>query len=388
MIALTYKFRLHKHKKNRHLNQQIDIAGVIWNHCIALHKRYYRLTGKFLNKYVLMKHVAKLKKLEKHAFWRKVGSQAIQDLVERIDRSYQRFFKWVKIRQGLRCSPPRFKRVKKYKSFTLKQAGWKLLGDNRIRIQGRVYRFIKSREIDGCIKTVTVKRDAVGDLWLCFSVRLERSLPEVTPSHAAGFDFGLKTFLTVSDGMKIESPQFLRQNLKDLAAAQRSLSGKVRGSRNWREAKRKVARIQRRMADSRRDWFFKLAHKLTEAYDVLIFETLNIRAMQRRWGRKVSDLAFAEFIKITEWVAYRKGKTVQFIDRWFPSSKLCSGCGCINDDLRLEDRTWRCKCGQLNDRDGNAAKNIERAGIAALNLEGVRPASVGSPCLKLESHAL
>ena len=235
---------------------------------------------------------------------------------------------------------------------------------------------------------MTVKRDAVGDLWLCFSVRFERSIPEVTPSHAAGFDFGLKTFLTVSDGTKIESPQFLRQNLKDLAAAQRSLSRKVRGSRNWREAKRKVARIQRRMADSRRDWFFKLAHKLTEAYDVLIFETLNIRATQRRWGRKVSDLAFAEFIKITEWVAYRKGKTVQFIDRWFPSSKLCSGCGCINDDLRLEDRTWRCKCGQLNDRDGNAAKNIERGGIAALNLEGVRPASVGSPCLKLESHAL
>ena len=153
------------------------------------------------------------------------------------------------------------------------------------------------------------------------------------------------------------------KNLKDLAAAQRSLSGKVRGSRNWREAKRKVARIQRRIADSRRDWFFKLAHKLTEAYDVLIFETLNIRAMQRRWGRKVSDLAFAEFIKITEWVAYLKGKTVQFIDRWFPSSKLCNGCGCINDDLMLEDRTWRCKCGQLNDRDGNAAKNIERGGL-------------------------
>jgi len=93
MIALTYKFRLYKHKQNRHLNQQIDIAGVIWNHCIALHKRYYRLTGRFLNKYALMKHVAKLKKLEKHAFWRQVGSQAIQDIVERIERSYQRFFK-------------------------------------------------------------------------------------------------------------------------------------------------------------------------------------------------------------------------------------------------------------------------------------------------------
>jgi len=385
-MVLTYKFRMYETKWNRHLHQRIDIAGLIWNHCLAVQKRYYRMRGKYISAHRMKKHLTKLKKTERFAHFTELGSQAVQDVAERQDTAYQRFFKWVKTREGRRCGPPTFKKVKKYKSFTLKQAGWKLLEGNKIRIQGRVYKFIKSREIEGCIKTVTVKRDAVGDLWLCFSVRLERTPPEVTPSHAAGFDFGLKTFLTVSDGTQIESPQFLRQNLKDLAAAQRSLSRKVRGSRNWREAKRKVARIQRRIADSRRDWFFKLAHKLTEAYDVLIFETLNIRAMQRLWGRKVSDLAFAEFIKITEWVAYRKGKTVQFIDRWFPSSKLCSGCGCINDDLRLEDRTWRCQCGQLNDRDGNAAKNIERAGIAALNLEGVRPASVGSPCLKLESH--
>ena len=388
MIALTYKFRLHQHRGDKHLNQQIDIAGIIWNHCIALHKRYYLLTGKFLNKYALMKHVAKLKKLEKYAFWNMVGSQAIQDIVERIDKSYQRFFKWEKTRRGLRCSPPKFKRVKKYKSFTLKQAGWKLFEGNKVRIQGRVYRFIKSREIEGCIKTVTVKRDAVGDLWLCFSVRQERNLPEVTPSNAAGFDFGVKTFLTVSDGTKIKSPQFLRQNLNDLAAAQRSLSRKVRGSRNWREAKRKVARIQRRIADCRRDWFFKLAHKLTDKYDVLIFETLNLCGMMNLWGRKVSDLAFAEFLKILEWIAYLKGKLVRFIDQWFPSSKLCGGCGCINDNLSLEDRHWRCDCGQLNDRDENASQNIERAGIAALNLEGVRLAPASGLCPKLESHGL
>ena len=388
MIALTYKFRLHKHKKNRHLHRQIAIAGMIWHHCLALHKRYYRLTGKFLNKYAMMKHVAKLKSLEKYAFWRKAGSQAIQDIVERIDKSYQRFFKWAKTRQGLRCSPPKFKKVKKYKSFTLKQAGWKLLEGNKMLIQGRVYRFIKSREMKGCIKTVTVKRDAVGDLWLCISVRQERIIPEVTPSNAAGFDFGLKTFLTVSDGTSIESPQFLRQHLKDLAAAQRALSRKVCGSRNWREAKRKVARIQRRIADCRRDWFFKLAHSLTDKYDVLIFETLNLRGMTKLWGRKVNDLALAEFLKILGWIADLKGKIVRFVEQWFPSSKLCGGCGCIHDTLCLEDRHWRCACGCVNDRDGNASQNIKRAGIAALNREGVRLASASSLCLKLESHGL
>ena len=388
MIALTYKYRLHKQKKSRHLHQQIDISGVIWNHCIALHRRYYRLTGKFLNKYALMKHLAKLKRLEKYRFWKRVGSQAIQDIVERIDKSYQRYFKWAKTGQGMRCAPPKFKKVKKYKSFTLKQAGWKLLEGNKVRLQGRVYRFIKSREIEGCIKTVTVKRDAVGDLWLCFSVRQVRIIPEVTPSNAAGFDFGLKMFLTVSDGTKIESPQFLRQNLKALAVAQRALSRKVSGSRNWREAKRKVARIQRRIADCRRDWFFKLAHHLTDKYDVLIFETLNLKGMMKLWGRKVSDLAFAEFLKILVWLAQLKGKIVRFIDQWFPSSKLCGGCGCINDNLSLEDRIWRCDCGRVNGRDGNASQNIQRAGIAALNLEGVRLATVSSPRLKLESHGL
>ena len=129
--------------------------------------------GKYISAHRMKKHLTKLKKTERFAHFTELGSQAVQDVAERQDTAYQRFFKWVKTRDGRRCGPPTFKKVKKYKSFTLKQAGWKLLGGNRIRIQGRVYKFIKSREIEGCIKTVTVKRDAVGDLWLCFSVRLE-----------------------------------------------------------------------------------------------------------------------------------------------------------------------------------------------------------------------
>ncbi|MEB3881830.1 transposase, partial [Lyngbya sp. CCY1209] len=100
-----------------------------------------------------------------------------------------------------------------------------------------------------------------------------------------------------------------------------------------------------------------------DRFDVLYFETLNLKAMQRLWGRKVSDLGFRSFLQILEWVAQKKGKVVAYIDRWFPSSKTCSGCGYVLDELDLSVRRWRCpSCGSENDRDENAAINIKQVG--------------------------
>ena len=108
----------------------------------------------------------------------------------------------------------------------------------------------------------------------------------------------------------------------------------------------------------RSDWFWKLAHELTDKFDILCFETLNLKGMQRLWGRKTSDIAFGEFLQILEWVAKKKGKEVVFIDRWYPSSKTCSHCGHVLKDLDLNTREWRCpSCQKVNDRDENAAKN-------------------------------
>ena len=195
----TYKFKLYRSKKNKHLHQQIDIAGIIWNHSIALHKRYYRLTGKGLNMYVLQKHLAKLKKLSKYAYWGKVGSQAIQDIAQRIDKSYKLFFG--NLKREIKTSPPGFKKVKRYTSFTLKQAGWKLLDGNKIYIQGKVYKFSKSRDIPADVKTVTIKRDTLGNLYLYFVVQEEiGQMNQVMSGNSAGFDFGLKTFLVPSIG--------------------------------------------------------------------------------------------------------------------------------------------------------------------------------------------
>lgn len=168
----TYKFKLYQHKRNRYLKRKINLAGILYNHCIALHKRYYRRYGKTLNVYALMKHLTKLKKLPKYAEWNSLGSQAIQDIAQRIDKTYKLFFRNRK--HGIKSSPPSFKKVKKYKSYTLKQAGYKLYPDNSIKIGDRIYTFHKSREIEGTVKTLTIKRDALGDLYICIACETER----------------------------------------------------------------------------------------------------------------------------------------------------------------------------------------------------------------------
>ncbi len=337
--------------------------------------------------YRLMKHIAKLRKRIK--YWQQVGSQAVQDICQRIDKAYKLFFK--QSQTGTR--PPNFKKTRKYKSFTLKQAGYKFLGSNKIRIGNRIYKFSKSREIKGKVKTLTIKRNNLGELFiLVVTDFIEESFGVVT-GKIAGFDFGLKTFLTASDLTRVESPLFFNKLRSKLKAASRKLSSKKKGSNNWDKAKNDLNRLYEKISDKRRDWFWKLAHELTNEYDVLIFEDLNLRGMKKLWGRKVSDLSFSTllvrvplrrkpprgrtaFLEILETVAHNKGKTIHFIDRFYPSSKTCFECGYRNKELALKERAWDCPgCGTKLDRDLNAAKNIQREGASSLKVGDVRRSS-------------
>jgi len=261
----TLKFKLYQHKRNRFLKRCVNTAGVIYNHCIALHKRYYRMWGKHLNCNQLKGHIAKLRK--RKPFWQQVGSQAVQDICERIEKAYQLFFKHHK--KGVR--PPNFKKVKKYKSFTLKQAGYKFLGGNRIKIGNRVfqywnsrtlkqagYKFLggnrikigsrvfqywNSREIEGTVKTVTIKRTPLGEMFLMVVAdSVNEPQIKVETGKTAGFDFGLKTFLTCSEGFDIESPLFLKQSLNAIKQASRQHSRKLKGSHNREQARLNLVR--------------------------------------------------------------------------------------------------------------------------------------------------
>lgn len=359
----TYRFKLYNSKRNRKLHKQINVAGLVYNHCIALHKRYYRLFGKSLNMYQLQKHLTKLKKISKFAYLKEIGSQAVQDITQRIDRAYKLFFR--NLKHKIRTAPPSFKKIRKYKSFTLKQAGWKLNeAGNSITIGRERYRYVKSREINGKVKTLTVKRDALGDIYLYFVC--ETSDPEVLvrTGKSVGFDFGLKMFLNASDGNDIDSPLFFRQNANAIKRANRNLSRKVKGSNNRKKAKLALARLYKKIANQRDNFHWQTVNNLVGEYALICIEDLNLKAMQKRFGRKICDLGFADFVNKLKYMAHRTGASVVEIDRFYPSSQLCSDCGYQNTKTKnLKIREWTCpKCGSTHNRDRNASINIEREG--------------------------
>lgn len=370
-VNRTYKYRLYdKAKANRRLHDTINVAGIIWNHITALRKRYYRRFHTHLKSNPLQKHISFLRmNTKRYAFWKIVGSQAVQDICQRHDAAYERFFNKT---GGL----PRFKKVKTYTSFTLKQAGWDLGADSsprgghkhpkwtgHINILGQAYQFVKHRPMRGEIKTVTIQRDAARRLWVCFSVIETIVLDEeASTGQIGGFDFGLKTFLTTNNGTRIDAPQFFKQDVPRLRTIQRRVSRKAKGSTNQINGQTHLARRHMRIADKRRDFHFQLAHELCQQYDVLVFEDLNIAGMKRLWGTKVSDLGFAKFLKIVQSTAAKQGKRVILIDRWERTTQTCSGCG-HRQPLTLEDRVFACEqCHMILDRDHNAAKNIVEAG--------------------------
>ena len=380
----TYKYKLYNSKKLKHIHNSVNIAGIIYNHSIALHKRYYKLFGKHLNKYQLQKHITKLKKIEKHKFWNKLGSQAIQNITDRIDNAYKKFFDYVKGKTKSRISPPSFKKVKKYKSFTLKgTVGYKII-DNIIYLNGYKHKFWLSREIKGEIKTLIIKRDNIGDFYICISLDKEDNKDNkdnkdnIATGKNVGIDFGLKKFLVMSDYTEIESPLFHLKNLGKLKILNRSLSRKKKGSRHRKESKLKLSKLHISISNQRKDYFHKLSNYLANKYDNIIIEDLNIKSMQIMWGRKISDLAFSEFVCILESKA-----NVTKIDRFYPSSKTCSSCFSVNKEVNknlkdLNKRTFKCdSCGLNIDRDYNASLNILRVGISTLSIDTVSPALAG-----------
>ena len=248
-------------------------------------------------------HVTKLKRTTK-PHWKQLPSQAVQDVVLRMGKADDAFFRYCKESKAGKRSPrkvglPYIKPRHKYNAVTFTQAGYKLEG-NRIKI-GCIdtwSTFHKHREIQDTIKTVTIKRDACGDYWVGFSCdNVDISDPMPKTGKSVGIDFGLKTYLTLSDSTKIEGPQYFKRGYNKLRSFSKSLVRKAFKSNGWFKALRTLCRQYRKIARQRLDWHWKLATRLCREYDILCFETLNIDGMKRVWGRKVSDLSFYQCIQ-------------------------------------------------------------------------------------------
>ena len=382
-VRQAFRFQLIRSKRIKHLDRTINVAAQIWNKAIALHRRYYKLFKKSLKQSQLQRHLAKLRRTRfKH--WMLVDSQAVQAVTDRLYRAWGAWFKH-QIKR-----PPTFRALRKYKSFTLKQSGWKLLGPGRVRIQGRIYRFHQCREILGTVKTVTVSRDKTGRYFVSFSCEeVPSPEPRVKTGQTTGADFGLKTFLTLSDGSEIHAPLPLKKSLHKVRSLHRRLSRKQKGSHSHRKARLALAKARLRVKNQRSNWHWQVATKLVKQFDRLAFEDLNLRGMKALWGRKVSDLGFADFLSKQIWLAEKYGKELKQSPRFDPTSQRLFCCK-HKQPAPLEFRTIVCqKCGRVWPRDQSAALNIEESCFADSGQEPILDlVKRQSALVTAESHAL
>ncbi|SDI45425.1 putative transposase [Actinokineospora alba] len=335
----------------------------------------------------LSKQVITLAKNTPERAWLgEVSSVVLQQALADLNVAYRNFFASATgKRKGRSVAPPRFRSRKDNRQtirFT-RNARFAVLDNGRLRLPkiGDVpVRW--SRDLPAAPSSVTVIRDAADRYFASFVVQTAEN--EILPSvdSEVGIDLGLTHFAVLSDGTKVAAPKFLRRAARKLRRLQQDLSRKQRGSQNRKKAVVNLARAHARVADTRRDWQHKLSTQIIRDNQAVYVEDLCVTGLGRtRLAKSVHDAGWASFTAMLEYKATRYGRTFGRVDRFFPSTRMCSDCGHINDKMALDVRTWDCPCGSTHDRDVNAAVNIKAAGRADFNDRGarVRPAAMPAP---------
>ncbi|RPE27056.1 putative transposase [Streptomyces sp. Ag109_O5-1] len=314
------------------------------------------------------------KKTEELAYLNEVSAVPLQQALRHLQTAFANFF-------GKRAKYPRFKSRKKSRKSAEYTTSAFRFRDGRLTLAktAEPLDIVWSRPLpEGASpSTVTVSQDAAGR-WYVSLLCEDPSVQPLAPTDAAvGVDVGLGHLLTLSTGEKVSNPRHERRDRARLAKAQRRLARKVKGDgANRAKARRTVARVYARITDRRRDHLHKLTTRLVRENQTIVIEDLAVRNMVKNGSlaRAISDAAWSDFRSMLEYKAQWYGREVIAIDRWFPSSKLCSVCGTLQDKMPLHVREWTCDCGTIHDRDVNAAKNILAVGLtASVCGAGVRP---------------
>ncbi|MDP7079448.1 MAG: transposase [Candidatus Undinarchaeales archaeon] len=287
-----------------------------------------------------------------------VHSQVLQDVLRRLKKAFDAFFRRVK--NGEVPGHPRFKGKGRYDSFTYPQSGFSLSEDGEHVTLSKIgsVRIKLHRPVEGAIKTLTITRDV--DQWYAvFSCEVEAG-PRMNANPSVGIDVGLKKFATLSDGTVIDNPRVLRESERKIKRAQRRVSRRRKGSNRRKKAKRVLAKTHRRVRNQRRDFAHKLSRKLADSYSTITFEKLNIMNMVKNHhlAKSIIDASWNQLIQFTTYKAEGAGGRVELVDPK-NTSQMCSRCGVLVKKT-LSVRVHECwNCGLTIDRDLNAAINIQ-----------------------------
>ena len=365
----TFKYRIYPTRSQRKaLNASLNECRWMYNLLLEQRKTAWEQHKQHISCFAQQKQFPELK--EQRPSLKAVHSQVLQNVAIRLDLAMHAFFRRVK--RGETPGYPRFRGYERYDSITFPQvpSGCKLTNDGKFLALSKIgnIKIVLHRPLEGSPKAATIRRSPTGKWYVTFSCEWEPTkLPE-SPSQI-GIDVGVAAFATMSDGDKIENPQFFKQEQKALARAQRKLAKQEKGTKLRKRAKRVVSRVYERTAWRRGDFSHQHARKIVNNNGLIAVEDLSIRDMLSKGhkclNRSIADVAWRQFLSLIACKAEWAGRQFAAVNPAY-TSQYCSSCG-HEEKLGLSDRVFRCSCcGLLLDRDYNAARNILALGLQCL----------------------
>lgn len=354
MANKGYKFRLYPTpEQEKYLARCFGCSRFVYNHFLRLITDAYAESKKHLKYTDTAKLLTLLKKDEQYSWLTEVNSQSLQQTLKDLESAFSRFFKKL-------GSFPVFKKRRNRQSVRIPQH-WSITPDGMLKLPKMLpIKMVQHQAMEGTPSSVTISKTPTGKYYASILVEYDHKEAPLNGGKI-GADLGLKDFLITSEGKKYPNPRFYKRALKRLKRLQRSLSRKVKGSNNRNKQRLLVARAHEKVANQRRDMQHKLSLQLTCENQVVAVEDLHIKGMVKnhKLAQAINDASWGQFLTMLEYKGKLKGCEIRKLDRFFPSSKRCSKCGYIHENLTLDVREWTCpECGTHHDRDINASTNI------------------------------
>ncbi|MFD1815300.1 RNA-guided endonuclease InsQ/TnpB family protein [Rhodococcus gannanensis] len=368
-MQLRYQYRVYQTPGQQDaLARAFGCARVVFNDAIAAREQARRDDLPYPQDAELSKALTAAKRTPERAWLSEVSSVVLQQALADANTAYRNFFASITgKRKGPKLGPPRFRSRRDNRQsirFTT-NAHFRITDGGTLRLPKIGDVTVRwSRDLPSEPSSVTIVKDASGRYFASFVVQVaDEPLPQI--ESEVGIDLGLATFAVLSDGKIVDSPKFLRRAERALRKAQRNLSRKEKGSNNRAKARLRVAKAHAKVRDARLDFAHKQSTTIIRENQAVYVEDLCVKGLARtRLAKSVHDAGWGLFTRLLEEKATRYGRTFVKVDRWFPSTQMCSACGELGGKKPLRVREWTCTCGAVHDRDLNAARNILAAGRA------------------------
>ena len=373
----AYKFRIYPNQEQEILiNKTFGCCRFIYNKMLEERKEVYKQLKNDKEALYSNKYKTEKQYKEEFEFLKEVDSKALQSEWRKLQSAYRNFF--IGLNQGRKIGFPKFKSKRTKQSYTT----FNINNNSKVDFENRKIKLPKikswikyrdNRRFSEEIKNITVSKDKTGKYYVSILIQRENNIKpkqKIEENKIIGFDMSASKFLIAKE-IEFINPRFYRMEQERLRILHRELSRKQKGSNNRYKTQYRLVKLYNKINNRKRDWIHKITHLLSENFDSVILEDLNIKGMQQ-FNSGVSksvtrDFSWHQFTDLLSYKMKQRGNHLILIDRFFPSSKMCSVCGYLNNQLELNDRTWVCSnCKTEHDRDVDAAINIRKKGLEIL----------------------